>query len=179
MICAWLIYDSPSCLKLKLSPCERQVLMPGSSAVAVATPDYKFFEMSPERALAIQADHPAKQWHCHHYGCGKGGNLVSLCDLMKEGASAGGKPRGDRFKDIAKDLLAMVEGGSSGQAPSPAPVAPPPVPKVNVPLKESDNERARGLTDLDKKFLVEVADMNPKASAYIPVHLSGRVPGAI
>jgi 5S rRNA maturation endonuclease (ribonuclease M5) len=116
--------------------------------------------------LAIQADHPAKQWHCHNYGCGKGGNLVSLCDLMKEGASAGGKPRGDRFKDIAKDLLAMVEGGSSGQVPVPATPAIAPVPKVNVALKDSENERARGLTELDKKFLVEVADMNPKASAY-------------
>ncbi|MBI1831284.1 MAG: hypothetical protein HYR84_07540, partial [Planctomycetes bacterium] len=61
-----------------------------------------------DRALAVQADHPAKQWHCHNYGCGKGGNLVSLCDLLKPGASAGGRPRGDRFKEIAKDLLAMI-----------------------------------------------------------------------
>jgi hypothetical protein len=42
----------------------------------------------------------------------------------------------------------------------------PAVPKVNLPLKESDNERARELTGLDAKFLVEVADMNAKASAY-------------
>ena len=34
-----------------------------------------------DRALAIQTDHPAKQWHCHQYGCGKGGNLISLIDL--------------------------------------------------------------------------------------------------
>src|SRR5262245_54728496 len=45
-----------------------------------------------DRVLAIQEGHPAKQWHCHHYSCGKSGNLVSLCDLMKPGASAGGKP---------------------------------------------------------------------------------------
>ena len=43
-----------------------------------------------DRVLAIQADHPAKQFHCHNYGCGKGGNLVSLCDLMKPGDSGGG-----------------------------------------------------------------------------------------
>src|SRR5882724_3644606 len=59
-----------------------------------------------DRALAIQADDPAKKWHCHNYGCGKGGNLVSLCDLMKPGTNAGGRPRGDRFKEIAKDLQA-------------------------------------------------------------------------
>src|SRR5438093_7624511 len=75
-----------------------------------------------DRALAIQAEHPAKQFHCHNYGCGKGGNLVSLCDLMKPGANAGGKPRGDRFKEIAKDLQAMA-GGEVG-TPSPAPAVP-------------------------------------------------------
>src|SRR4051812_38188829 len=46
-----------------------------------------------ERALAIQTEHPARQWTCHQAGCGKGGNLVSLCDLLKPGASAGGRPR--------------------------------------------------------------------------------------
>jgi 5S rRNA maturation endonuclease (ribonuclease M5) len=119
-----------------------------------------------DRALAIQADHPAKQFHCHNYGCGKGGNLVSLCDLMKPGTNAGGKPRGDRFKDIAKDLQAMA-GGETG-TPSPAPASPVAlvIEKVNVLLKDSENERARGLTALDAKFLVEVADMSAKASAY-------------
>src|SRR5262245_45232932 len=54
-----------------------------------------------DRALAIQTGDPAKKWKCHQYGCGKGGNLVSLCDLMKPGANAGGRPRGERFKEIA------------------------------------------------------------------------------
>jgi 5S rRNA maturation endonuclease (ribonuclease M5) len=38
---------------------------------------------------------------------------------------------------------------------------------VNVPLSESPNERARVLTELDRKFVVDVADMAPKASAYV------------
>src|ERR1700689_3819788 len=63
-----------------------------------------------DRALAIQAENPVKPWHCHEYGCGKGGNLVSLCDLMKPGANMGGRPRGDRFKQIAADLQAMAQG---------------------------------------------------------------------
>src|SRR5258707_9085435 len=70
-----------------------------------------------DRALAIQAEHPAKQWHCHQYGCGKSGNLVSLCDLLKPGTSGGGRPRGDRFKEIAADIAAMVAGVTTGETP--------------------------------------------------------------
>src|SRR5207237_633625 len=105
-----------------------------------------------DRALAIQADHPAKQWHCHQYGCGKSGNLVSLCDLLKPGTSGTGRPRGDRFKEIAADIAAMVAGVTQGEAPAPAGPAArkPEAAKVNLPLKDSDNERARGLTELDR-----------------------------
>jgi 5S rRNA maturation endonuclease (ribonuclease M5) len=122
-----------------------------------------------DRALAIQTEDPAKKFRCHQYGCQKGGNLVSLCDLMKPGPNAGGRPRADRFKEIAKDLQAMASGEAGTAAPSilPAtPALPTPHRKVNVPLKESDNERARGLIDLDRKFLVDVADMSPSASGY-------------
>src|SRR5688572_16589624 len=90
-------------------------------------------EATGDRAIAIQAEDPAKKWHCHQYGCGKGGNLVSLCDLMKPGPNALGRPRGDRFKDIAKDLEAMVAGTSApatvGVIPAPAPA---PEAKANV-----------------------------------------------
>jgi 5S rRNA maturation endonuclease (ribonuclease M5) len=123
-----------------------------------------------DRALAIQCDHPAKQWQCHQYGCGKSGNLVSLCDLMKPGDSAGGRPRGERFKQIAADLRAMVEGVTRAEAPA-APAAPRPAApaeaKRNLPLAQSENERARGLVDLDRKFLTDVAGLPPKASAYL------------
>ncbi len=125
-----------------------------------------------DRAVAIQTDHPAKQWKCHHYGCGKGGNLVSLCDLVKPGPNMGGRPRGSRFKEIAADLKMMVEGVLT--SPSPATVTPSSAaaanpaeaPKVNVPLSKSDNERARGLVDLDHKFVVDPAQMPSAASGY-------------
>lgn len=122
-----------------------------------------------DRALAIQAGNPAKPWQCHQYGCGKNGNLVSLCDLMKPGTSAGGKPRGERFKQIAADIAAMVSGcvrGSETPAPTVAPSAAPPLPKVNPPLKDSGNERARVLVELDRKFVIDVAAMPPAASTY-------------
>ncbi len=130
-------------------------------------------EQTGDRALAIQAEHPAKIWRCHQYGCGKGGNLVSLCDLMKPGSHSEGKPRGERFKAIIADLLAMTRG--EPPLPSPATEGPPssepaPAPKresrTNVPLAQSDNERARGLVNLDEKFIVDVANMNPKAASY-------------
>ena len=122
-----------------------------------------------DRALAIQTDHPAKQWHCHQYGCGKSGNLVSLCDLMKPGSAAGGKPRGDRFKAIAADIAAMVEGVTRGETPSETAPATkkPEASKLNVPLKDSENVRARGLTELDRKFVLDIAAMPPPASAYL------------
>ena len=122
-----------------------------------------------DRALAIQCDDPAKKWKCHQYGCQKGGNLVSLCDLMKPGPNAAGRPRGDRFKEIVQDLQAMIRGEmSSTTAPVQATPKPPTTaePRVNMPLKDSENERARALVHLDKKFVVDPANMSPSASSY-------------
>ena len=76
-------------------------------------------EETGQRALAIQAEHRAKIWRCFEAGCGRGGNLVSLCDLMKPGEHAEGKPRGERFKAILKDLQAMAAGDVRAEA-SPA-----------------------------------------------------------
>jgi hypothetical protein len=126
-------------------------------------------EETGDRALAIQVDHPAKVWRCHHYGCGRGGNLVSLCDFLKGGEHANGKPRGERFKGILKDLQAMAGGEVRrvvDQALPAEAVKTKQKAKVNVPLGESANERARGLTNLDGKFLVDVAAMNPAAASY-------------
>jgi len=131
-------------------------------------------EETGDRALSIQAEHPATIWRCHQYGCGKGGNLISLCDFVKPGPHANGKPRGDRFKAIIADLLAMTRGetpsASAGRAESPPPAEVTPPPKqerrINAPLAQSDNERARALVELDTKFVVDVAHMAPKASAY-------------
>src|SRR4051794_9022258 len=56
------------------------------------------------------------------------------------------------------------------------PSIPPPVaskpgnlkaPTVNLPLAESGNERARALTELDGKFIRDVAALPPAASAYV------------
>jgi 5S rRNA maturation endonuclease (ribonuclease M5) len=119
-----------------------------------------------DRALSIQCDDLSKKWHCHQYGCGKGGNLLSLMDLMKPGVNAGGRPRGDRFKELAADLQAITSGERPPEVAR-TPAAPlPESPKVNLPLAKSENERARALTELDRKFTLEVAAMPPRASTY-------------
>jgi 5S rRNA maturation endonuclease (ribonuclease M5) len=122
-----------------------------------------------DRALAIQEGHPAKQWQCHQYGCGKNGNLLGLMDLLKPGENMSGRPRGERFKQLAADLRAMVEGviaPAGALRSAAAPVRPPAEPKRNVPLAESDNERARGLVNLDAKFITDPALMPPAAASY-------------
>ncbi|MGD9649057.1 MAG: hypothetical protein AB7U73_25325, partial [Pirellulales bacterium] len=126
-------------------------------------------EPTGERALAIQADTATKVWKCFQYGCGKGGNLIGLCDLMKSGEHAGGRPRGERFKEIARDLEAMVQGRPTIE-PAATRVAdvnkPSPRPARNAPLVESEHERVRALVDLPREFTVDPAGMPPEAAAY-------------
>jgi 5S rRNA maturation endonuclease (ribonuclease M5) len=122
-----------------------------------------------ERALAIQDESATKIWKCFQYGCTKGGNLVGLCDLMKPGDNAGGRPRGERFKEIARDLQTIVAGGSAGEgvvATTPAPKKPSAVPSVNIPLAAAENERARELVQLDEQFVIDPAEMPPEAAGY-------------
>ncbi|MBT6155981.1 MAG: hypothetical protein HOK71_09710 [Planctomycetaceae bacterium] len=132
-------------------------------------------EETGNRAIAIDANSPVKRWRCHQYGCGKGGNLVTLCDLLKPGANCDGRqPKGDRFKEIREDLRRMV-GENVDTAPVKSkPTAKEPAqeePKINLPLAESPNERARGLTSLDERFLVVPDEnMNRHAAAYVRQH---------
>jgi 5S rRNA maturation endonuclease (ribonuclease M5) len=126
-------------------------------------------EETGDRALAIQTDGPTKIWKCHQYSCGKGGNLVGLCDLMKPGENAAGRPRGERFKSIAQDLAAMVHGEIATTADRPTVAARPilkAAPKTNAALADSENERARELVTLDQQFITDPADMPPEAASY-------------
>ncbi len=85
-------------------------------------------EETGDRAIAIQANNPVKPWRCHVYQCQKGGNLIGLCDLLKPGENAGGRPRGQRFKEIAADLAAIVSGGE-------------PIPQSPEPVAQSKAEK--------------------------------------
>lgn len=126
-------------------------------------------EETGDRAMAIRSDSSVKKWRCHQYGCGKGGNLVSMCGLMKFGPECD-RPRGQQFKAIRDDLRAMAAGAVSPAAASatePAAATADEQVSVNLPLAQSPNERARGLITLDEKFLVEPGpEMNKAAAAY-------------
>ena len=128
-------------------------------------------EETGDRAIAVQLENPVKPWKCHVYQCQKGGNLVGLCDLMAPGTNAGGKPRGERFKQIAADIASMTRGEQLPATDRTAAAATvkqvaEEKPQINVPLAESENERARELVTLDQQFVTDVAAMPPEASAY-------------
>ena len=127
-------------------------------------------EETGDRAIAIQANNPVKPWKCHVYGCQKGGNLVGLCDLMKPGENAGGRPRGSDSRRSLPIWPAMSNGEAAPARTATAEARPveksPPKPLMNVPLAHSDNERARELITLDEQFITDVAAMPPEASGY-------------
>lgn len=127
-------------------------------------------EPTGDRTLAIRADSDAKKWCCHQYECEhkQGGNLVGLIDMMKPGPHMNGRPRGDRFRAILGDLE-KIAGGTTPPPPASSPaakVAQPEPAKVNTPLAESENERARTVVNLHDKFVVDPLAMHPAAASY-------------
>jgi len=126
-----------------------------------------------ERALSVNAAHPAKFFKCHQQygeGCtGKSGNFVSLVSLATGGPE---KPKGDDFKRVREIIRRLVEGEVIGQEQAPQPPAKATKetkrkePKFNQPLAEHDNERARGIADLWQKLSLDESTMTPAASRY-------------
>ncbi len=129
--------------------------------------------------LTVQMDHPQNLIYCH--GCSIRGNLMTLMFGMKHGRPIDGeKLRGGQFKEILADLRsirgeivetvakpAAVTVSPSSARPAAKPVPSKPAePEFNVPLKDSPNERARGLVTMDQSFVTDPAVMNEKAARY-------------
>lgn len=127
-------------------------------------------EPTGDRAIAINISTPDARWKCHQYGCTRKGDLVTLAHLLKPGFDGSDNPKGDRFKAILSDLEAIVGGPTLCAKGAAAPRLEDPVPsaelKANVLLRDSANEAARKLVDLDEKFIVETDAMSPKAASY-------------
>jgi 5S rRNA maturation endonuclease (ribonuclease M5) len=123
------------------------------------------------REISVDTGNPQKVFCCHAYQCQLRGNLLALMHGWLTGTRpAGDKLKGDEFKRVREVL-----GGTTTPLPSTAkatPVAekPPAEMPRNVPLGDSANEKARELTTLDAKFLVDVAHMPPAAASYVRRH---------
>lgn len=123
--------------------------------------------------MTINLDDPAKRIYCH--ACGVRGNLLTLLWGLQNGKPpSGGKLRGEEFKQ-AVSLLRELRGQQDAQtqpatpaAAAHTPNAPASVPSsVNVPLKDSENERARELVTLHEELIVDIDQMNPAAASYM------------
>ncbi len=127
-----------------------------------------------DRAISIKVNLEGALFRCFQYGCTVRGNLLNLMYLMKHDREpTDGRLKGSEFKEIAQDLQALVEGNPpeltsekqstkqlSKEEPDESPL-------INIPLKDSENERARELVNLDDRFMINVEEMSPKAASYV------------
>jgi 5S rRNA maturation endonuclease (ribonuclease M5) len=126
------------------------------------------------KELAINVENPQKVFMCHAYSCKFRGNLLTLMHGWLTGAKpTGNKLSGAEFQRVKKVLAnrypAERQAPPAAKSPETA-ESPPPVPLRNVPLADSLEEKVRELHNIDEKFLVDVADMNPAAAAYVRRH---------
>lgn len=120
------------------------------------------------KAIAIQNDTRGFVFRCFHYGCSHGGNDVGFADLLRDN-QGDGRPRGDRFKQIVREYQDMADGAACrtvAVASSADRTANEKELAANVPLEESDNEKARGLVDLPAKLIADPAKLPPSVAAY-------------
>jgi 5S rRNA maturation endonuclease (ribonuclease M5) len=126
------------------------------------------------RAISIKTNLEGALFRCFQYGCTVRGNLLNLMYLMKHDREpTDGRLKGSEFKEIAQDLQALVEGipleskpekQSTKQLPKEEPDE---SPLINMPLKDSENIRARELVNLDDRFIIDVEEMSPLAASYV------------
>ncbi|MEL7499740.1 MAG: toprim domain-containing protein [Planctomycetota bacterium] len=115
--------------------------------------------------------------HCYH--CNVRGRVTTLLFGMKYGRQpAGGKLKGEEFKDIAADIAIVAGVRGESQSPPPkvqrepaAEINPAPEPtierKENVPLAKNPDERIARLIHLSDELIREPETMSGRAQAYI------------
>jgi hypothetical protein len=123
------------------------------------------------REISVNTEHPQKVFYCHAYSCGVRGNLLMLMHgWLKGRLPEGGKLKGKEFNDVKQVLAGRAVAPTKERPPSQTRAADTEAgapPERNVPLAASENEAARQLLDIDEKFRVDLAEMNPKASRYV------------
>ena len=128
------------------------------------------------KEISINTANDEKVFQCHSYQCGFRGNLLALMHGWLNGKKpTGDKLRGTEFQRV-RDVLAdrvkieVKPAVTTTTATSSPRVVEPESTEPNVPLIDSENEAARELADIDTKFIVDIAAMNPAAASYIRQH---------
>lgn len=120
--------------------------------------------------LTVNLSDAARRIYCH--SCGVRGNLLTLLwGLEKHQPPQGGKLRGTEFKEAVALLRSLNGETERPSVTTPVPASekspePPREPERNIPLKDSENERARELVTLHESLIADPAQMNPAAAAY-------------
>lgn len=125
-----------------------------------------------KRELSVDTGNPQKVFACHAYECQMRGNLLTLMHGWLTGTPpTGGKLKGEEFKRVRGVLSGSATPlPSAGEKKTAAEGEPKKEPARNVPLAQSENEKARELTTLDEKFVRDVATMPPAAASYVRRH---------
>jgi hypothetical protein len=130
-----------------------------------------------KRELSVDTGNPQKVFTCHSYQCQMRGNLLTLMYGWLTGARpTGDRLKGEEFKRVRDVLAGKLPPSAPAAASASVPQAAPPAPKQaaepprNVPLAQSENEKARELVTLDEKFIVDVSHMPPAAASYVRKH---------
>ena len=120
-------------------------------------------------SLTVNQSDAAKRIFCH--SCGVRGNLLTLLwGLSQHCPPTSGKLRGDEFKETVA-LLKEILGEEPHEQETSENTTTEQVSTIeeavfNIPLYESDNERARELVTLYETLIVHPDEMNPDAAAY-------------
>ncbi len=128
-----------------------------------------------KREISVDTGNPQKVFCCHAYGCQVRGNLLTLMHGWLTGTQpTGGRLKGIEFKRVREVLAGRLDTTQVGQPETVGPASSQKAAELvrNLPLTESENEKARELATLDEKFVTDVAHMPPAAAIYVRRHPS-------
>lgn len=130
------------------------------------------------KEISINTANAEKVFCCHSYQCQFRGNMLALMHGWLNGSKpSDGKLRGAEFqrvRDVLSDrtqIAPQSRAVTTPTTPANVSVAVAETEAVgNVPLIDAENDAVRELANIDAKFVVDIAAMNPAASSYIRRH---------
>lgn len=124
-----------------------------------------------KREISVDTGNPQKVFCCHAYGCQVRGNLLTLMHgWLTRTLASGGRLKGVEFKRVRDVLAGEQTPPETSRATQQQAEQPPTEVECNIPLSQSENEKARELAALDEKFTTDVGVMPPAAAMYVRRH---------